>query len=366
MWVLVAHLIEHCGYDANQLWGKGPLILLRSGSLAVNVFIVISGFVITHLLIVRHEPYRVYITKRFFRIFPVFLVCIIAAFFVQGMFFYTLDWLSEGSAKERLSAVAESTEKNIGWQLGAKATLLFGAIPRHVLPHAEYSFLPPAWSVSLEWQFYLIAPLLLFALCSRWWIKAVLVLVLFSLFQFTPKLFSSAFFFVKGYWFIVGILTYLSCRANSGIWRECRSYGMPILLLIAMFVGGEAWRGPWIALCIWLALVWVMLGDGADEANRSSGLGIVSGCLRSRPFLFLGQISYPLYLSHWVVLIVVQYLVVLVWPDISAKHCLIVLFVFIPPISIGVAWFLHIVIERPGQNLGKRIARGMNERRAFD
>ena len=52
--------------------------------------------------------------------------------------------------------------------LDAHIFLLQGLIPNNVLSESEYMFLGPAWSLSLEWQFYLVAPLLLFLLRYPW------------------------------------------------------------------------------------------------------------------------------------------------------------------------------------------------------
>src|ERR1700743_625586 len=43
---------------------------------AVSVFIIISGFVITHLILEKKEKYIPYITRRFLRIYPVYFLCL--------------------------------------------------------------------------------------------------------------------------------------------------------------------------------------------------------------------------------------------------------------------------------------------------
>src|SRR5580704_7642457 len=48
---------------------------------AVLIFTIISGFVITHLLLEKKEAYLPYITRRFLRIYPVYVIC-----FVIGIF----------------------------------------------------------------------------------------------------------------------------------------------------------------------------------------------------------------------------------------------------------------------------------------
>ena len=45
---------------------------------AVLMFIIISGFVITHLLIEKREKYAPFITRRFLRLYPAYFFCLIA------------------------------------------------------------------------------------------------------------------------------------------------------------------------------------------------------------------------------------------------------------------------------------------------
>jgi peptidoglycan/LPS O-acetylase OafA/YrhL len=68
-------LIYATGYDNSH-----PFLKVI-GSLAVKVFIIISGFVIFFLIDTRKEPYRAYITRRFFRLFPILAVLLTASVF---------------------------------------------------------------------------------------------------------------------------------------------------------------------------------------------------------------------------------------------------------------------------------------------
>jgi len=63
--VVLCHVTLHTGADR-----KWPLIekLETSSVHAVCIFIIISGFVITHLLLEKQEDYLPYITRRFLRI----------------------------------------------------------------------------------------------------------------------------------------------------------------------------------------------------------------------------------------------------------------------------------------------------------
>src|ERR1051326_2654002 len=80
-WLAWTVVLSHVAYASGiYITGLGPF-LGRAGVASVSVFIIISGFVITHLIIQKHEPYSIYIFRRFMRIFPLFaLTCAIGFF----------------------------------------------------------------------------------------------------------------------------------------------------------------------------------------------------------------------------------------------------------------------------------------------
>src|ERR1700761_2937765 len=83
--VVVAHVGLHTAAQTQV-----PFLQNTFGSLgprAVETFIIISGFVITHLLLERHEPYPVYITRRFLRIYPIYFVCLCAGIVAMYLHF---------------------------------------------------------------------------------------------------------------------------------------------------------------------------------------------------------------------------------------------------------------------------------------
>src|SRR5688572_28994913 len=68
MAVVASHLIQLSGL---YLRNRPGALLYAGGSVAVLVFVIVSGFVITHLVLGKREPYKVYVGRRFFRLFPV-------------------------------------------------------------------------------------------------------------------------------------------------------------------------------------------------------------------------------------------------------------------------------------------------------
>ena len=70
-WVVLCHVLWMSGYTEDFF--SGPAKLLVQGRRAVDVFIIISGFVIFSVLDQQKEGWRPFIVRRFFRLFPLFI-----------------------------------------------------------------------------------------------------------------------------------------------------------------------------------------------------------------------------------------------------------------------------------------------------
>lgn len=117
---------------------------LSGGFLGVDIFFVISGFLITHLLMAEHVgtgrvSLRDFYLRRVFRILPPLVCAIVLAM---------LLW--PGSTADRMVVV--------------QAALLFYA---NFLPAETLGNLGHTWSLAIEEQFYLVWPLLFVALYPR-------------------------------------------------------------------------------------------------------------------------------------------------------------------------------------------------------
>jgi peptidoglycan/LPS O-acetylase OafA/YrhL len=195
IWVLVYHGLT---ISDNIKILPAKLAEVIDGSHAVEVFIIMSGFVITRLLVVSQEKYSQFIFRRLVRIYPTYLIAI-----SLSILFQILGWMPVKVLPSEIIAYALS-----------HITILFGALPESI-PGSGSKILNPAWSISLEWQFYLIAPLLIgFLKDSR---AAILVsaICLFSSRLFSPLFyslnikFSGAFLLSSLSLFWVGISSFL-------------------------------------------------------------------------------------------------------------------------------------------------------------
>ena len=284
LWVVFGHTLASAGLGQN--W-RGPFKVLAFGGHAVDVFIIVSGFVIFYLLDSARESYGRFMWRRFLRLYPVYLICLIASALLLPLdaeVYRHAPWPHPMNVNR--IAIAEASLAFLPQHLLAHLTMAHGLIPDSILKFANYGILGQAWSLSLEWQFYAIAPVLFLAINNGE--KTTLIIILFV---------SLTYFLIAGNegflprhipMFTLGVTSFL-------VWRRGPIEGWPLLMpagvALAYLVTGEP------AVTIWTTVFLSFLSP------RSLGAGIVRGFFESRPMQLLGHLSYSIYLTHSVVLL---------------------------------------------------------------
>lgn len=130
------------------------LPLLKSGYLGVDVFFVISGFVITRLILRENEAgtwtMGLFLRRRVERLLPALMVTIFATLIVAPFVM----------SEHRYDALLRSALAAVFWV----SNLHFWSTIEYFRPPAHFEPLLHTWSLAVEEQFYLIWPLLLLAM----------------------------------------------------------------------------------------------------------------------------------------------------------------------------------------------------------
>ena len=286
LWVLFGHVLAAAGLGAG--W-RGPFAVLAAGGHAVDVFIIISGFVIFYLIDTAGETYGRFIWRRVLRLYPAYLVCLAAAALVLPLTVTTFGnstWphsLNENRVMVALSGIAHFPE-----HLALHLLMLHSLVPDSILPYSSYAILGTAWSLSLEWQFYVLAPPLFFLL-SRGPYTAMAVIAIAC----------AAHFLIAGQegmlprhvpMFALGIASYYFWRSWS---RSIPTW--PLLVVVGTALAYLLTHTP--AIVIWTA---VFLAATQPTALFARPLLAI---LESPPLLAAGRWSYSVYLSHPVLLV---------------------------------------------------------------
>ncbi len=354
MWVVVTHILSWCGFAEAKL----PFPFSRFwfdflfAQPAVETFIILSGFAISSLL---HKPqsYGSFIRGRFFRIYPIYFVCLIlgvATTFVAPFILNTatwrttlyFEWVGAG-----MTAATDFITTHVLWHI----SLLHGLLPKPILPHSAETLLPPAWSISLEWQYYLVAPYVARMLRSATGFLVVAVVaalgVKFGVLWNNPQL---AFLPAQLPLFLIGIGSYhVYVRLQT---TTTAPYAAPIYVAILLSVAFFT-RWHLISLSVWALGFGSVFHSGNDLFSR--GLFIIRRVLLSPALQFIGRISYPLYLVHWPLIIGCLSLLLLVNPLITSNQAALVMMGVSLPISIVIANVLHKSVEMPFMAFGKRL-----------
>lgn len=351
-WVVLGHGIYLSGTPSFV-----PSFLIRlfgQVDVAVNVFIVVSGFVITHLLQQKRESYGRYIVRRFFRLYPVYVFCLFFA--VATVDFYQFAYIDlpfAPGSEARLDRLAQ-TEAHFWAHFLAHLTMLHGVIPSSILPYADSSFLAPAWSLSLEWQFYLLAPLLVPALLGG--VSRYLVIFLCLLSYYFGARWLSVFYQYKSMLllalplFLVGILSrFLLARLV-----EDRRFAWLCAALVSVFF--VFYKLEALIWGLWLLFLSNEVGFfGGHWLGRV--VSVVCHAVASNKFISrLGRWSYSTYLVHIPIFCLGSYVAFNVFglpvSRVMAQWVLLLTGLCLPIVS----WLMYEWIERPGINVGARVS----------
>ena len=282
-------MLFHAGLDA-----------VPGGFLGVDVFFVISGYLITGLIVPRLRAGTFsllgFYDRRIRRLFPALLLVIVVTLLAGG--FVLLP-----GAFARLGESA------------AAASLFLSNVHFHdqggyFAPAAETQPLLHSWSLAVEEQFYIVYPLLLAFLQRRWPGRLRLAIALLAALSFAAALATlaysarSAFFLphTRAWELLLGATVALTPAPVwlAGRWREA-AMGLGLLLIAsALLCLGEDSGIPGFAA------LWPTAGTALVLLAGAAGPSLVGRGLAWRPLVGLGLISYSLYLWHWPLLVLLR------------------------------------------------------------
>jgi peptidoglycan/LPS O-acetylase OafA/YrhL len=279
------------------------------GYVGVDVFFVISGFLITSLIVKDLDQNRSTLAhfweRRARRILPAAVVVTLSTLVAGWFFLVPLDYaaLGESAAHQAIFSANFFFRRTVGY--------FNDATERMPLLHT--------WSLAVEEQFYMVVPLLLYGLYRfprlrqrRTILGLFLIGIAFSLHNSQSELSdhpSVSFYFLhpRAWELLVGCALAILPRAylpRARILREAGSLVGLAAILIPCFVYDYRTPFPGLAAlppCLGAALfIWA---NAPVTAERP-----LLGCaLATRPVVFVGLISYSLYLWHWPILAFARY-----------------------------------------------------------
>ncbi|MBI3553520.1 MAG: acyltransferase [Elusimicrobia bacterium] len=272
---------------------------LPGGYVGVDVFFVISGFLISSIilkeLMAGNFSFARFYARRIRRIFPA-LAAVLAGAWLIGWFLLYKNPIEYATLGMHIAAGAGFLSNILLWRDSGYFDTAAAAKP---LLHL--------WSLGIEEQFYILWPLFLVLFWRRrraaWLIAAALIASLAASVWQTPRNPVAAFYLPHSRWWelmIGGGLAYV-CLYHAGAVSSYRSrnalrnfgsaLGLAAIVLAGRLLSKESPFPGRLALIPTLGAALVILAGEGAWVNKS--------LLARRPMIWVGLISYPLYLWHW-------------------------------------------------------------------
>lgn len=285
---------------------------VSGGYVGVDVFFVISGFLITGLILkeLRDKSFSVlgFWERRVRRIVPALFVVTLATVLLGYVFLLPAEYKMLGSSVLWLSVISSNL---FFWK---NTNSYFGGT-------AEEMPLLHTWSLSLEEQFYLIVPFVLLVLFrvgksrSIFWIICSFVILSCGLSIYGMADHGSATFYLlptRAWELGSGSLVAFAVPIRSVRIRTMMQWVGMICVLIPFFIYDRATIFPGMAAVPPVAGTAILIWAGMGEAHKTNSLQI-QRALSMKPLVWIGLLSYSLYLWHWPLLAFNEYLVI--WKD---------------------------------------------------
>lgn len=267
--------------------------LPAAGFVGVDVFFVISGYLITGLLLHEWQQFgRIslssFYARRARRLLPALFAVVAATLATANMLLFT----AEEQRHAAFSAVAALLfVGNIYFQ-ASTGGYFDGNATEMPLLHL--------WSLGVEEQFYLVWPAVLIVLLQRWPSALFRIVVVFAIFSFIVSEAlnaydsAAAFYQMPSRFWELAVGGLIAMRPRGALRHPSLLSAAGVAMLVVAVLAASA-HFPGVGAIPAVAGAGLLL----YAVHNASDLGPIGTFLASRPMVFFGLISYSLYLWHW-------------------------------------------------------------------
>lgn len=292
-------------YHLNENW-------LSGGFLGVDIFFVISGFLITGIIITEIQQnsfsLKQFYTRRIKRIYPAFIIVMALVSFIASVIFIYNDF--------------NKLRKTIELAIAFLSNFYLGLTQGYFDLSANENPVLHIWSLAVEEQYYLIFPLILILAYKKFReIKVLFIITLILFFillatSFIPANFYKEVLHQPNIYYLsnlrfpellVGSLLAIYHNLSNKVQLSKQVNNIlailsTLLLFSCLFLmNNDIAFIPGVTLilpCIFTALI----------IHTTSQNNIVKLCLSNKAIVFIGKISYSLYLYHWIFIAFAYYI----------------------------------------------------------
>lgn len=271
---------------------------LTGGFIGVDIFFVISGFLVSGIILHKKEKNQFYFLDFYFgrikRIVPVFLLLLIFVGIV-GAWVY-------------LSGDIQGLRKNIFWSSIFNSNNYLASLDNYFGASSQENPLLHTWTLSIEMQFYFLLPLFLIFINKKYILPiSILIVVLLLSYSFYNSTYlnskSSMYFslIARIPEFLIGTIFAVKAdyiKDKIGRNQNLLSFLSLIGIVFCGVFYSEAFNFPglWVVLPCMFTGILLMTNDSK-----------VNAFISNRLFVHIGELSYSIYLWHWAIMAFIRY-----------------------------------------------------------
>ncbi len=266
---------------------------VSGGFVGVDVFFVISGFLMTGIVLERvdHKGVLDFYIARFLRIVPA-LVVVVLALMIFGLFALSTNEF-------------EILSKNSISSLLFYSNNYYAIHSSYFDPSSELNLLLHTWSLSVEWQFYIFYPLLVIAIKKLRLPVGISLSVIFAIslaitFMRVTGSREDIFYLLptRAWEMLAGGLVYMaSVRYKLPEWlKNCDGYGIALIVVAVVMLHSNGYWPSYSTFAPVIGAAIVLLANDQNSVFTSNRIA-----------QWAGKISYSVYLWHWPVVVVMKY-----------------------------------------------------------
>ncbi len=270
---------------------------LPGGFAGVDVFFVISGFLMTGIIFsgIENNTFKLFkfYVARANRIVPALsIVCI--SLLVLGWFYFTpIDYQTLG--------------KHVAGSISFLSNIVYLTESGYFDSSSHEKWLLHTWSLSVEWQFYIFYPLIILILKRFFSIESLkIIVIVLTAFSFITSIYVTAYFPELAYYLfptrawemMIGGIAFLYPfrEALNKKNKHLEIVGLILIVGSCFFVSSGT---PWPGYMAFIPVFGAFLVLVSNQQNSKLTNNVV--------FQSLGRWSYSIYLWHWPVLVFMYY-----------------------------------------------------------
>lgn len=308
---------------------------LLGGFIGVDVFFVISGYLISAIIIrdikSNNFSFLNFYKKRILRIFPALIVVLFFCYYVGWKTLFPQEFSALG--------------KHIAGGAGFISNIMLWSESGYFDISSSLKPLLHLWSLGVEEQFYLIWPIILIIAFKKGWsyLNCSLLVLCISLFYSIYTMHSDAtanyYSPLSRFWELMfGVVLAVITYENKNLSKIAQKNGNilsivgSVLLVSSLFLINEKMSFPGYVAIIPVMGAALIIAAGSESVINKHVLSL-------RPIVFIGMISYPFYLWHWPLMSFLRIWIGKQPSDIFMLSCVL--------LSFALAYLTYALVEVP-------------------